>query len=324
MKVAEFLGSKPNRLWRLAAQMGIKYAVTGLGIPGKDSEKPWDYEPMLRMAQHYRDFGITPLVVESRPPVEKVKRGLPGRDEEVESVITLIRNMGRVGIPIYCYDFMSQFNWFRTSMDIPVRGGALATGYDHSVMANAPLTEAGIITEEQLWDGLKYMLTAIVPVAEECGVQLALHPDDPPISPIRGVSRILVNAEAMRRAIQLVPSANSGITLCAGTMATAGEDIPTMIRNFTADNKLFFVHFRDVIGTPEKFHETFHECGQNDQPAIIRTYKECGYEGPIRSDHVPTMDGENNDNPGYEVLGRLYGIGYMKGLMHAAGFDLNA
>lgn len=323
MKVAEFLDSQPNRMWRLAKQMGIRYAVTGMGI-AHNGQKPWDYEPLLRMAQRFRDNGITPLVVESRPPANKIKLGLPGRDEEVESVITLIRNMGRVGIPVYCYDFMAEFNWLRTSMDIPTRGGALATGYDHSVMANAPMTESGIVTEDQLWSGLKYMLQAIVPEAEAAGVKLALHPDDPPISPIRGVSRILVNAAAMRRAIELVPSPNSGITLCAGTMATAGEDIPHMIRDFTADNKLFFAHFRDVVGTPEKFQEVFHECGQNHQPTIIRTYKECGYEGPIRSDHVPTMDGESNDNPGYEVLGRLYGIGYMKGLMHAAGFDLDA
>ena len=323
MKAAEFLGNKPGRLWTLAKQMGIRYAVTSLGV-GDAEHKPWSYEPMFRMAQTYRDHGITPLVVESRPPTNRIKLGLPGRDEEVESVITLIRSMGAVGIPIYCYDFMAQFNWLRTSFDIQTRGGALATGYDHSTLAKAPLTEAGIVTEETLWTGLKYMLEAIVPEAEKAGVFLALHPDDPPISPIRGVSRILVNAAAMRKAIELFPSPNSGITLCAGTMATAGEDIPTMIRDFTADNKLFFAHFRDVKGTPEKFEETFHECGQNDQPAIIRAYKEYGYTGPIRSDHVPTMDGEGNENPGYEVLGRLYGIGYMKGLMHAAGLDLNA
>jgi len=322
MKVAEFLGSRPDRIWTLARQMGIRYAVTGMGI-ATDRFAPWDYEPLLRMAQQYRDNGIIPLVVESRPPTNKIKLGQPGRDEEIETVIRLIRNMGHIGIPVYCYDFMAQFGWLRTSMDIRTRGGALATGYDHAVLANAPLTEAGILTEEELWDNLRYMLKAIVPEAEKANVKLALHPDDPPISPIRGIARILVSAEAMQKAIDLVPSPNSGIALCAGTMATAGEDIPAMIRHFTGNGKLFFAHFRDVIGTPEKFEETFHECGQNDQPAIIRTYRECGYEGPIRSDHVPTMEGEGNENPGYEVLGRLYGIGYLKGLMHAAGFDLN-
>jgi mannonate dehydratase len=185
-------------------------------------------------------------------------------------------------------------------------------------MQNAPLTEAGIVTEDQLWDNLRYYLERIVPIAEKAKVKLALHPDDPPISPIRGVSRILRNAEALQRAIDLVPSEYSGITLCQGTLATAGEHIPDVIRHFARQNKLFFVHFRDVVGTPDKFHETFHDDGKTDMYEAMKVYYEVGFDGPSRPDHVPTMEGEANTNPGYETLGRLYGVGYIKGLMEAA------
>ncbi|MFC5653402.1 mannonate dehydratase [Paenibacillus solisilvae] len=186
------------------------------------------------------------------------------------------------------------------------------------LMKDAPLTDAGIVTEEQLWENLHYFMERIVPVAEEAKVKLALHPDEPPITPIRGVSRILRSAAALQRAIDLVPSAYNGITLCQGTLATAGDDIPRVIRDFARQGKLFFVHFRDVRGTPEKFEETFHDDGKTDMLEAMRTYYEVGFKGPARPDHVPTMAGEDNDNPGYELLGRLYGVGYISGLMEAA------
>jgi mannonate dehydratase len=185
-------------------------------------------------------------------------------------------------------------------------------------MENAPLTEAGIVTEDQLWESLRYYLERIVPVAEKAKVRLALHPDDPPISPIRGIARILTSADALQRAIDLVPSEYSGITLCQGTLATAGEHIPSVIHRFSAQGKIFFVHFRDVRGSKEKFTETFHDDGQTDMLEAMKTYVEVGFRGPARPDHVPTMEGENNSFPGYETLGRLFGVGYIKGLMEGA------
>ncbi|WP_068786213.1 mannonate dehydratase [Paenibacillus phocaensis] len=317
MQLAEFLPSKPSQLWHLAKQMNVNYAVSGL--PWEEpTEKPWDLMPLIRMKQRYADFGFTLSVLESMPPSNKIKLGAPGRDEEIEMFQQLIVNMGAAGIPVLCYNFMAQFNWFRTSTTTRTRGGALVSSYDHSLMANAPLTEAGIVTEEQLWENLHYFLENIVPVAETARVKLALHPDDPPITPIRGVSRILTSAAALQRAIDLVPSAYNGITLCQGTLATAGEDIPAVIRQFADQKKLFFVHFRDVKGSPDKFEETFHDDGQTDMLEAMRTYYEVGFDGPARPDHVPTMEGESNENPGYELLGRLFGVGYITGLMEAA------
>lgn len=318
MKLAEFFPSHPNQLWHLAKQMGINYAVGPL--PREENGlKPWDYINLMHMKKRFEDFGLDLAVIESAPPTNRIKLGLPGRDEEIEVMQQFITNMGALGIGVLCYNFMAQFNWFRTSTTTRTRGGALVSSYDHEVMKHAPLTEAGIVTEEQLWDNLKYYLERIVPVAEKAKVRLALHPDDPPISPIRGVSRILRNADALQRAIDLVPSEYSGITLCQGTLATAGEHIPSVIRSFAAREKIFFVHFRDVRGTPEKFEETFHDDGQTNMLEAMKTYYEVGYQGPARPDHVPTMEGEDNSHPGYELLGRLYGVGYIKGLMEAAG-----
>ncbi|MBB3113045.1 mannonate dehydratase [Paenibacillus phyllosphaerae] len=317
MQLAEFFPSHPTRLWHLAKQMGIQHAVGPL--PREENGwKPWDYMNLLHMKKRFEDFGFNLAVIESLPPTNKIKLGLPGRDEEIEVMQQFITNLGKLGIGVLCYNFMAQFNWFRTSTTTRTRGGALVSSYDHSLMKDAPLTEAGIVTEEQLWENLHYFLTRIVPVAEKAKVKLALHPDDPPITPIRGVSRILRSADALQRAIDLVPSEYSGITLCQGTLATAGEHIPDVIRRFAALDKIFFVHFRDVRGTPEKFEETFHDDGVTNMFEAMKTYREVGFDGPCRPDHVPTMEGEDNSNPGYELLGRLYGVGYIKGLMDAA------
>jgi mannonate dehydratase len=229
--------------------------------------------------------------------------------------------MGRLGIPVFCYNFMAQFNWVRTSVSTPTRGGALVTSYDHDLMKNAPLTEAGIVTEAKLWDNLQYCLERIIPVAEQSNVKLALHPCDPPVSPIRGIGRIITSAEALKRAVDLVPSDCSGVTLCQGTLAAAGESIPDVIRELGERNKIFFAHFRDVRGTAQKFTETFHDDGQTDMRAAIQAYRDCGYEGPIRVDHVPTMDGESNREPGYETVGRIFALGYLKGLMENVGIN---
>lgn len=322
MKLAEFFTSQPNRLWPLAKQMGVDYAVGPL--PWEEKGEPaWELMPLIRMKQRFADHGISLEVIENMPPSNHIKLGTPGRDEEIAVMKQLIINMGAANIPVLCYNFMAEFNWFRTSTTTRTRGGALVSSYDHALMEAAPLTKAGHVSEDQLWENLKYFLEQIVPVAEKAKVKLALHPDDPPISPIRGVSRILRNADALMQAIELVPSEYSGITLCQGTLATAGDDIPSTIRRFAAAGKLFFVHFRDVKGTPEKFEETFHDDGKTDMYEAMKTYVEVGFDGPARPDHVPTMEGETNENPGYELLGRLFGVGYIKGLMEAASKEHN-
>lgn len=317
MKIAEILPPYPNRLWHLAKQAGVTHAVARLPLQSNGLVS-WNYMDLLHLKKRFDDFGLKLEVIEpglDDSQMHKMKLGIEGRDQDIENCKTMIRNMGALGIPVFCYNFMAGFNWVRTSLSTPARGGAVVTSYDHSLMKDAPLTDAGIVSEERLWENLKYFLERIVPVAEEAKVKIALHPCDPPISPIRGVSRIITSAAALKKAVELVPSEYSGVTFCQGTLSTAGEDIPKEIRELGKQQKIFFIHFRDVRGTPEKFSETFHDDGQTNMFEAIKAYKEIGFDGPIRVDHVPTMEGENNQDPGYESMGRLFALGYLKGLL---------
>ena len=316
IQLAEVFPPYPSPVWTIAKQVGINYAVTG--VPDSpDGPPPWDYMHLLRLKQRFSDAGLDLKVIESAPAsiMEPVKLGLPNREERIERFCELITNMGKVGIPVMCYNWMAGFGWMRTSMTIPARGGALVTGYDHSLMQDAPPTEYGTITEEALWDNMTDFLRRVVPVAEQAKVKLAVHPDDPPISPIRGIGRILTNPDAFQRVIDTVPSPYNGITFCQGNFSAMQADVPAEIRRFGKQGQIHFVHFRDVRGGPAKFEETFHDEGQTDMFATMRAYQEIGFEGPMRPDHVPTMAGEDNSHPGYEVLGRLFAIGYIKGLI---------
>jgi mannonate dehydratase len=284
---------------------------------GDPEDRPWSYTSLLRLKQAYAADGLELAVLESRPPMDQIKLAGPGREAEIENVCDLIRNLGRVGIPVWCYEWMPVFNWLRTSTTVPARGGALATGYDHAVMQSQPLTEHGEVSEEQLWENLRYFLQRVVPVAEEANVQLAMHPDDPPLSPIRGLGRIMRSVENFQRLVDLVPSPVNGVTLCQGNFTLMTSDVPAAIRQFGRQHKLFFAHFRDVRGVPSQFVETFHDEGQTDMAACMQAYRDIGYEGVLRPDHVPTMEGDSNDNPAYSSIGRLFAIGYIKGLREA-------
>jgi len=321
IEIAEALGPQPSPLWRLVQQCGVTHAVGTISLQpapkAKREEQPWSYESLARVKRAYEDGGFQLAVIESRPPMEKIKLGLPGRDDQVATVCELVRNMGALGIPVWCYEWMPVLGVLRTSKAVPSRGGALTTEYNHDALRNAPLTEHGVVTDERMWANLKYFLDRVAPVAEKANVKLAMHPDDPPLSPIRGLARIMRSVENFQRLLDLVPSPVNGIALCQGNFALMSPDLPSVIRHFGRQGKVFFVHMRDVRGTAEKFVETFHDEGSTDLLACLRAYKEIGFNGVLRPDHVPTLEGESNDKPGYAGLGRLFAIGYLKGLREA-------
>jgi len=317
--LAYFYGLQERKM-ALSRQMG----VTGVVSPSSPwmlnmrDKAPWTIEALTAVKQAYADRGMRWRVLEGTPPLDKAKLGIAGRDEEIDNFISLIRNMARLDLDIICYNWMPVINWARTDFEHKGRGDALVTAFDYNAIKDLPLTEHGEVSADTMWKNLEYFLKAVVPEAEKNGVKLALHPDDPPVPAIRGISRIMTSADAFKRLIGIVPSPSNGLTLCQGTFATMGEDIPAVIRYFGKRDKIFFVHFRDIRGDKWKFEETFHDEGKTDMFKAMKTYLDVGFKGPMRPDHVPTIAGDSNEHPGYSELGVLFAIGYIKGLIEAA------
>lgn len=301
---------------KLAKQLGIDGIVAG--VPRDEKAAVWSFEGFLRMRKRFEDAGLAFLVCEGIPIPERVKLGLPGRDEDIENFCKSLTNLGAAGIPILCWNWMVGFGWLRTSVTTRGRGDALATSYNHEDLRNAPLAPIAPVTADQLWSSLEYFLKAVVPVAEKANVLLAMHPDDPPLSPIRGIERIMTSPENFQRLLDLYPSPNNGITFCQGCFSEMCVDVPAAIRKFGGQKKLFFAHFRNVRGPVTNFVELFHdEPGNANMYEAMKAYYEVGFEGPMRPDHAPTMEGDDQSHPGYGILGKILAIGYMKGLMEA-------
>lgn len=308
------LPPQPDRRWTMARQLGISSAVVRFwGV-----DEWWTYDALLGARNRFEDHGFSLDVVEDRPPMEQTVLGRDGRDEEIETVKRLLRNMGRLGIDTYCWVWTENpLGVLRTSDSVPARGGSRTTGYDHEWMERADEHPVDV-SEAELWENLQHFLDEVVPVAEEAGVDMALHPDDPPLSPIRGVPRLVTSVEHYDRILEMYDSPNHGVTFCQGNFAAMGADIPGAIRRF--GDRIHFVHFRDVDGEADSFVETWHDDGPTDMRAAMDAYRDVGFDGPIRPDHVPKMleeDDRDEAMSGYTDMGRLFAVGYIRGLLES-------
>ncbi|MFC1715620.1 mannonate dehydratase, partial [Candidatus Poribacteria bacterium] len=197
-------------------------------------------------------------------------------------------------------------------------GDATVTSFDYDEAKDRPLTHGREYTAEEMWDNYTYFIRAMVPVAEEAGVRMALHPDDPPVESLGGVARIFRNFEGFKRATEIVDSDYNGLEFCQGCWAEMGEDVCAAIRYFAERGKIFYVHFRDVVGTVPNFREAFIDSGDTDMYKAIRAYKESGFNGILIPDHVPHMVNDIR----WSYIGRAYAIGYMKALLEMVNADL--
>ncbi len=303
-------------LINLAKQIGITHSIAGTaGALSKVSRSQY-VDTVAKIKEKYAAAGMTIAAIESHPvPAEKIKLGLPGRDEEIENYIAAIEALGAAGIHTVCYDFMAGIDWYRTRTDQPGRGGALSLAFDKNDADNQGLTQWGRISEETMWANIEYFQKAVIPVAEKAGVQMALHPDDPPIPELRGIARILTSAQNYRRVMNIVPSPMNGVTFDQSIFYLMGEDIQSLAKEWCQQKKIFYIHARNLTGTRDHFLETFQDNGAIAFGEMFQTYHDNGFRGPVRPDHDPIMDGESNDHPGYATLGKIFAIGYIKGVL---------
>ena len=223
-----YFGGYDQQKVDLEKEMGLQYVISG---PTQlDPSLPaQSLESLSLLKKAYADQGLTLSIIEGPTPLDKVKLGLPGAEEELEVFKDLLRNCVKLDIRTICYNWMPVLGWFRTRTDIPTRGGATVTGFAQRDMEGVADTWAGKVPQERLWQTLEAFLREIVPLCEELGVRLALHPDDPPVPSLRGIGRILTSAAAFDRVFSLYDSPMNGMTFCQGCFATMGEDIPAAI-----------------------------------------------------------------------------------------------
>ncbi len=318
-----------TRKWVLARQIGVRYAFTKAMPTLSGKPAPYNLAALQSIQQEFAQAGFTLYGLEGDQfDMQPIKLGLPNRDAWIERYQQMLRNMGQLGIRLLCYNFMASIGWFRTRTDIEERGGALVSEFNQEE-AWELLPEAQRISEAQLWENLFYFLDAVLPVAEEAGVSMSLHPDDPPVSPLKGVGRILTSADSFEKVWQRHPISSNRITFCQATFGLMEEDLFGLSERWLNTGRIDYLHLRDVTGNKYKFRETFHDNGPTPMAELLRHYAAHGFDGPLRPDHAPVMYGEAQGtfdsglSAGYEITGKIFAIGYIKGIAEAAGIEIS-
>ena len=299
----------------------------------------WPREQLERLGGDIDAAGLTLAVVESIPVHEDIKLGRPTRDRLIANYCESVRAMGELGISVLCYNFMPVFDWMRTDLAMPLPDGSTALAYDDRALARVDLARGTgdlpgwaaaygpgelqallaayrDVDAERLWDHLAYFLERVVPVAEEAGVRMAIHPDDPPWS-IFGLPRIICRSADLERLVRLVDRPANGVTFCTGSLGARPDNhLPAMARGLGAMGRIHFAHCRNVRITGERqFHETPHPSalGGVDLGEVLRALRDTGFAGPMRPDHGRMIWGERG-RPGYGLYDRALGAMYLQGL----------
>ncbi len=298
-----------------AKQLGVSGVL--LNTPRLPGEHRWEYEDLARLREHVESYGLRLEALENTPKsfYEQAMLGGPERDRQIEHYQATIRNVGRAGIPILGYHWMPNSVWRTSGAKTIGRGGVRVTAFEMEQAKSAPLSHDREYTADELWANYERFIKAVIPVAEEADVRLALHPDDPPVPALGGVARIFNSFEGFRRGSEIVPSASWGLDFCMGCWSEMGghENVVKGIRHFGSRGQIYYGHFRDVQGAPDNFAECFLGEGNVNLVQAMRAFKEVGFTGFLIDDHVPHMV----DDSEWNHRGRAYATGYMIALLSA-------
>ena len=309
---------------RVLAALGVNHICSAM--PSNKLDENWSVAGLVKLRERVESFGIrleaVPLPMSSTYITKSENPDIilgksPERDREIEEICTMIRSCGAAGIPIVKYN-LTILGVVRTA-PTPGRGGAKYSTFRYREADQRTLTEAGLVSADQMWERITYFLERVVPVAEEAKVRMACHPHDPGMPEqegFRGVHRVLGSVAGLKKFIEIHPSPYHGLNFCQGTvsemLANPNREIHDVIRYFGSRNKIFNVHFRNIKGGFLDFQETFPDAGDVDLPAVLRTYKEIKYDGMLMPDHVPTIVGDTGGRQAF-----AFAFGYIRGLLDA-------
>lgn len=302
----------------------------------------WPEESIKKVKDECEKNGLVFDVVESIPVPEDIKLGTEKADELIEVYCENIRRCAKYGVKCVTYNFMPVFDWTRTQLDKEAPDGSTSlVMYWEQMQGLDPLTDDidlpgwdasytkdeikelfkkyAEIGEAGLWENLEKFLKKVIPVAEECGVRMAIHPDDPPY-PIFGLPRIITNEENLDHFLKIVDSPANSLCLCTGSLGCAKfNDIPKMVRKYSAMDRIAFMHIRNVLVMEDgSFEESGHlsKCGSIDMYEVVKALVETGFDGYVRPDHGRMIWGETG-RPGYGLFDRALGATYINGLFEA-------
>ncbi|TVQ35918.1 MAG: D-mannonate dehydratase [Spirochaetaceae bacterium] len=266
----------------------------------------WQYDSLVRIREELAAHGLTLYAIENFDPLDwyDVLLAGPGRERQLERLQQIIRDVGRAGIPVIGYNFSIAGVAGRVSGTF-ARGGARSVGVDGGDPRpiprgmvwnmwyddNAADGELPEISEQELWARLEYFLRAVLPVAEEAGVRLAAHPDDPPFPTVRRQPRLVYTHDRYQRLLDLAPSPANSLEFCLGTLQEMADgDIYRTIERHVGAGQVAYIHLRNVVGTVPRYHEVFLDEGDLDVVRVIRLLDQLGYDGVVIPDHTPLME----------------------------------